>query len=216
VFWLALDCKHNVLLARFDGMLVPEDIRDLDEAVRRFVRTHGYVRGLLDFTDISLVAVPESFFWERSRLPLISAGQNRVFVAPQEVAPQEEVFVLVRRYANQQRDFGPPTGCRDNHDASALKACARIPTRIRQLDAQTELYSYEIHYERTGGVEITLPIIGGGFSAGGSGSYCHALVRIVGGKAAGVAYTGDNDDMIGPARAAQIPRGAHRTEIGLT
>ena len=82
-------------------------------------------------------------------------------------------------------------------DASTLQACAGIPTRITQLDPGTQLYSYENKYERTGGLEITLPIIGGGFSAGGSGSYCHALVRIVGGKVAGVTYTGDNDDMIG-------------------
>ena len=70
-------------------------------------------------------------------------------------------------------------------------------TRIAQLDPRTQLYSYENKYERTGGLEITLPIIGGGIAAGGSGSYCHALVRIVDGKVAGVTYTGDNDEMIG-------------------
>ena len=42
-----------------------------------------------------------------------------------------------------------------------------------------------------------MPIIGGGFSLGGSGSYCHAIVRIVDGRVAAVNYTGDNDDMIG-------------------
>ena len=82
-------------------------------------------------------------------------------------------------------------------DASTLQSCAGIPTRIAQLDPRTQLYSYENKYERTGGLEITLPIIGGGIAAGGSGSYCHALVRIVDGKVAGVTYTGDNDDMIG-------------------
>ena len=48
-------------------------------------------------------------------------------------------------------------------DASTLQACAGIPTRTKQLDPRTELYSYENHYEHTGGVQITLPIIGGGF-----------------------------------------------------
>jgi hypothetical protein len=47
---------------------------------------------------------------------------------------------------------------------------------------RTELYSYENKYERTGGAQITLPIIGGGFSVGGSGSYCHAVVRVIDGK----------------------------------
>jgi len=82
-------------------------------------------------------------------------------------------------------------------EATALQACAGIPTRTAQLDPRTQLWSYENKYERTGGLEITLPIIGGGIAAGGSGSYCHALVRIVGGRVAGVTYAGDNDDFIG-------------------
>ncbi|SEO31631.1 hypothetical protein SAMN02990966_01631 [Rhodospirillales bacterium URHD0017] len=82
-------------------------------------------------------------------------------------------------------------------DVNTLKSCAGIPTRTEQLDARTTLYSYENKYERTGGAEVTFPIIGGGFSLGGSGSYCHALVRIVDGRVAAVNYAGDNDDMIG-------------------
>jgi hypothetical protein len=96
-------------------------------------------------------------------------------------------------------------------DVETLQSCAGIPTRTKQLDPQTELYSYEIKYERTGGAEITLPIIGGGFKLGGSGSYCHAIVRIVGGKVAGVNYTGDNDEMIGrEGVCAPIVRGCLR------
>jgi len=82
-------------------------------------------------------------------------------------------------------------------DAETLQICAGIPTRTKRLDPLTELYSYEIKYEYTGGAQITLPIIGGGFRIGGSGSYCHAIVRIVGGKVVGVNYTGDNDEMLG-------------------
>jgi hypothetical protein len=82
-------------------------------------------------------------------------------------------------------------------DTRTLQSCAGIPTRTTALDARTELYSYEIRYDYTGGMQITLPLIGGGFKAGGSGSYCHAIVRIVDGKVAGVIYTGDNDDLIG-------------------
>lgn len=82
-------------------------------------------------------------------------------------------------------------------DADTLKSCAGIPTRTDQLGARTALYSYEIKYERTGGAQITFPIVGGGFSLGGSGSYCHAIVRVVDGRVAAVNYTGDNDDLIG-------------------
>lgn len=98
-------------------------------------------------------------------------------------------------------------------DATALQACAGIPTRTAQLDPSTQLWSYENKYERTGGLEITLPIIGGGIAAGGSGSYCHALVRIAGGKVVGVTYAGDNDDFIGKdGVCAPIFRGCLREQ----
>jgi len=100
---LEFDRTHNVLLARFTGMLLPDDIRDLDEAIRLFVRDHGHVRGLLDFSDVLIVAIPESFFQSRARQAPISEGQERVFVAP-----QEEVSALASRYASQQRDYGNP------------------------------------------------------------------------------------------------------------
>src|SRR5512139_489664 len=76
-------------------------------------------------------------------------------------------------------------------DTDTLKSCAGLPTRTEQLAPGTTLYSYENKYERTGGAEITFPIIGGGFSLGGSGSYCHAIVRIVSGKVVAVNYAGD-------------------------
>jgi hypothetical protein len=82
-------------------------------------------------------------------------------------------------------------------DAATLKSCAGIPTRTDRLDPRTELYSYEIKYEYTNGAQVTLPIIGGGFNLGASGSYCHAIVRLVDGKVVAVNYTGDNDNLIG-------------------
>jgi hypothetical protein len=96
-------------------------------------------------------------------------------------------------------------------DAETLQTCAGIPTRTKQLGPRTELYSYEIKYENTGGAQITLPIIGGGVKLGGSGSYCHALVRVVDGRVAGVSYAGDNDETIGREGAcAPILRGCLR------
>lgn len=98
-------------------------------------------------------------------------------------------------------------------DVDSLKSCAGIPTRTEQLDRRTRLYSYENKYERTGGAEVTLPIIGGGFSLGGSGSYCHAIVRIVDGRVTAVNFTGDNDDMIGKEGiCAPIFRGCLRAQ----
>jgi len=98
-------------------------------------------------------------------------------------------------------------------DAKTLQTCAGIPTRTTQLDPQTELYSYEIKYENTGGAQITLPLIGGGFKFGGSGSYCHALVRVVDGKVVEINFTGDNDEFIGrEGVCAPIFRGCLRAD----
>ena len=146
------------------------------------------------------------------------AGGNAVLARP--VWPQSLALLTIAACtpANEIARQGRPLII--GMDASTLQSCAGIPTRIAQLNSRTQLYSYENKYERTGGLEITLPIIGGGIAAGGSGWYCHALVRIVDGKVAGVTYTGDNDDFIGregvgrpdlsrlPAGAGESARGA--------
>ena len=96
-------------------------------------------------------------------------------------------------------------------NAETFQACAGIPTRTKQLDSRTELLSYEIKNENTGGVQVTVPIVGGGFKLGSSGSYCHAVVRIVDGKVVEVNYTGDNDDIVGKEGVcAPIVRGCLR------
>jgi hypothetical protein len=82
-------------------------------------------------------------------------------------------------------------------DAEAVQSCAGIPTRTKRLDDRTEIYSYELKNENTGGVQVSVPLIGGGFKVGASGSYCHAVVRVVDGKVAELEYTGDNDDIVG-------------------
>jgi hypothetical protein len=96
-------------------------------------------------------------------------------------------------------------------NAETFQACAGIPTRTKQVDPRTEILSYEIKNENTGGVEISVPVVGGGFKLGRSGSYCHAIVRVVEGKVAEVNYTGDNDDIVGKEGVcAPIVRGCLR------
>ena len=95
--------------------------------------------------------------------------------------------------------------------ADSVQSCAGIPTRTKRLDERTEIYSYEIKNENTGGVQVTVPIIGGGFRIGASGSYCHAVLRLVDGKVAEFNYTGDNDDLVGrEGVCAPIVRGCVR------
>lgn len=101
-------------------------------------------------------------------------------------------------------------------NADTFQACAGIPTRSKRLDERTEIFSYETKNENTGGVEVSVPLVGGGFKIGKSGSYCHAIVRVVDGKVAELNYTGDNDDFVGrEGVCAPIVRGcvrAHGTD----
>jgi hypothetical protein len=96
-------------------------------------------------------------------------------------------------------------------NADTFQACAGVPSRTKRLDPGTEIFSYELKNENTGGVEVSVPVIGGGFKIGRSGSYCHAVVRIVDGKVAELNYTGDNDDFVGKEGVcAPIVRGCLR------
>lgn len=96
-------------------------------------------------------------------------------------------------------------------DADSFQACAGIPTRTKRLDPRTEILSYELKNENIGGMEFSVPLVGGGFKIAGSGSYCHAIVRVVDGKVAEVNYTGDNDDLVGKEGVcAPIVRGCVR------
>jgi hypothetical protein len=96
-------------------------------------------------------------------------------------------------------------------DADSFQACAGIPTRTKRLDPRTEILSYELKNENVGGMELKVPLVGGGFKLAGSGSYCHAIIRVVDGKVAEVNYTGDNDDFVGKEGVcAPIMRGCLR------
>jgi hypothetical protein len=91
-----------------------------------------------------------------------------------------------------------------------LQACAGIPTRTKRLNERTELLSYEQRNENVGGLQVSLPLLGG-FKLAGSGSYCHAIFRIADGRVAGLHFTGDNDDVLGrEGVCAPIVRGCLR------
>jgi hypothetical protein len=98
-------------------------------------------------------------------------------------------------------------------DAEAVQSCAGIPTRSKRLDDRTEIFSYELKNENTGGLQVSVPVIGGGFKVGTSGSYCHAVMRVKDGKVAELEYTGDNDDPAGrEGVCAPLVRGCVRAQ----
>jgi hypothetical protein len=102
MFALAFEDRYRVLLVRFSGIHVPEDISKLDWAATEIVAWDGPMRGLLlDYTSVEAVAVPHSFIAYRARLPQISSGYERVMVAP-----NPELYELARTYASLQHDFG--------------------------------------------------------------------------------------------------------------
>jgi hypothetical protein len=82
-------------------------------------------------------------------------------------------------------------------NAEEVQSCAGIPDHTKKLDSRTELFSYEIKNGNTGGVQLTAPVVGGGFKIGSNGSYCNVILRVVDGKVVEVNYTGDNDDFVG-------------------
>jgi hypothetical protein len=98
-------------------------------------------------------------------------------------------------------------------DVNDLQACAGLPTRTQTLGDGTRLLSYEQANANIGGLNVSLPVVGG-FSLAGSGSYCHALFRIADGRVIGLNYTGDNDDVGGQEGVcAPIVRGCLRQPV---
>jgi hypothetical protein len=97
-------------------------------------------------------------------------------------------------------------------DADDLRSCAGIPTRTLRLNDGSELFSYEQQNRNVGGLDVSVPMAGG-FHLAGSGSYCHALFRVVRGRVAGLVYTGDSDDVDGrDGVCAPIVRGCLRQQ----
>jgi hypothetical protein len=101
MFTLEFECTRRVLVARFSGILLYEDIVEVDWAVIAFVAREGLVRSLFDFSAVGAIAVLGRLFVERGRLPQTTLGQERVIVAP-----QPELYDLARAYASQQHAFG--------------------------------------------------------------------------------------------------------------
>jgi hypothetical protein len=100
MFTLAYDKGHKVLRARFEGVLSSQDIEELDRAVIAFTAREGPTHGLVDFSAVDLVAMPEALLVKRSQQPPFSPGYKRVFV----VSPQ--AFELARTFASHQTAAG--------------------------------------------------------------------------------------------------------------
>jgi len=99
---LEFEDTHRILMVRFSGVLMPEDISQIDQVVPQAIAGRGPLRGLLlDFSPIQAVGLPETFVALRARLPFVSPDCERVFVVP-----SAELRGLAERYAALQRTYG--------------------------------------------------------------------------------------------------------------
>jgi hypothetical protein len=98
---LLLHRPAMILMTRFHGMFVSEDIAAIDAFVPRFVQSNGPVRGILDFTEVTVVAVPLTKFIERGRKPELVPGRQRIIVAP-----TSQMFGLGRMFQSYQELSG--------------------------------------------------------------------------------------------------------------
>jgi hypothetical protein len=92
-----------------------------------------------------------------------------------------------------------------------LQSCAGVADRSTRIDDRTQILTYAVDNDSAGGIEVTLPVIGGGYTVGGSGSRCNANFRIEDNKVASLFYSGNNDRPIGEdGVCAPIIRGCMR------
>lgn len=77
----------------------------------------------------------------------------------------------------------------------ALQSCIGVPDQKAQVGNAEILTYYDS--ATNNGVNLTLPIIGGGVSLTGSG-YCHATFTLIEDRVVKVNYTGDNSQMLAP------------------
>jgi hypothetical protein len=99
---LLFERRHRVMLARFFDRMTAEDLQRLDAEGRAFADREGAVRGIVDFTDVSVVDVSTSVIANLGRMqPMMGRQAERIFVVP-----QPELFGLGRLYATYQRHGG--------------------------------------------------------------------------------------------------------------
>lgn len=75
--------------------------------------------------------------------------------------------------------------------AVELQACLGAPDQ-RSDFGRTKVFTYYATSTGGGGINVTLPIIGGGVSVSGSG-YCHATFRLDDDRVTRVRYSGETD-----------------------
>jgi hypothetical protein len=100
-FSLLYDRGNGVLLVRFGRVLTRTGHEALVAAAQRFVDKFGDRPAIADFSAVEDVGVDMQFWRELGRRPRVIQGAQRVLVAP-----QDQVFGLIRMYGILQADSG--------------------------------------------------------------------------------------------------------------
>ena len=100
-FSLLYDRGHGVLLVKFGRVLTRAVHEALFPAAQRFVEKFGDRPAIADFSAVEEVGVDMQFWRELGRRPRVIRGAQRVLVAP-----QDQVFGMIRMYGLLQADSG--------------------------------------------------------------------------------------------------------------
>jgi hypothetical protein len=98
MFTLLFEHHHRVMMTRYSRIYSWDDISEIDAFLASFVAEHGYVRNILDFTDVEAIAITHQRLLARGKKIRTNPGQARVIVAP----PEREIYELYRDYAEAQ------------------------------------------------------------------------------------------------------------------
>jgi hypothetical protein len=98
---LLFEHKHRVIMVRFSDRMTMDDLGRLDSKARAFAQREGPVRGIVDFTAVTVVDIPSAVIANLGMSKPIMGQAARVYVVP-----QPELFGLGRIYGTYQRHGG--------------------------------------------------------------------------------------------------------------
>jgi hypothetical protein len=104
VFTIEFDRRQSLMLVRFAGTFRPDDLATLDELSDVFIAAEHPTRAPYDFTAVEYIDMPPEVMAMRAGQAQFCSHMRQAVVAP-----QAEIFGLVRLYGiNRRRDSGRP------------------------------------------------------------------------------------------------------------
>ena len=101
---LAYDRAHRVLHLQLSGVYYSDDLDRFDDIALRFVKAHGPVHMILDFSGTTALSVPAGRLARRGQLPPLCPEHTRVMVMP-----RSDLVEFGRTFREHQRQCGYAT-----------------------------------------------------------------------------------------------------------